>query len=345
MNPSSYVLSQKVDYDCPFCDKTHTLQVRTRLSTALIKSESVEYEQTYFYCPIEDEEFIPSKIMDENLLKARDSYRQNRGLLTSNQLKEIRKNYKLTQKDFSNLLGWGDVTLQRYETKLIQDETYDNCIRIVAENPTYALELLDKHKSAFCNDKYIEIREFIKKTIKEKGNSYLKMQEIKNCYIDFELESDFNGFKKLNLEKINKLLGYFAQFIEPLYKVKMMKLLWYSDAIHFKRYGTSMTGLVYKHLPMGAVPIGYNEILSLPSIEVEEHYINDYIAYRIFPKDDISISAFSFEELDILQLVTNFFKDMKTESVVSYMHDEIAYLETDLDQIIPYSLAQKLRDL
>lgn len=60
-----------------------------------------------------------------------------------------------------------------------------------------------------------------------------------------------------------QLLGYFAQYIESLDKVKWMKLLWYTDALYFKREGKSMTGLVYKHLPLGAVPVAYNELLYL----------------------------------------------------------------------------------
>jgi len=58
------------------------------------------------------------------------------------------------------------------------------------------------------------------------------------------------------------------QFVDKLYKVKLMKLLWYTDAIFFGRYGKSMTGLVYKHLPFGALPIGYDEIISLPTVKV-----------------------------------------------------------------------------
>jgi len=41
-----------------------------------------------------------------------------------------------------------------------------------------------------------------------------------------------------------------------------MKLLWYTDALYFKRYGQSMTGLVYKHMPLGALPVAFDEILN-----------------------------------------------------------------------------------
>jgi putative zinc finger/helix-turn-helix YgiT family protein len=342
MNAPNDLLIKEIQYDCPFCDKTHAIQILKRFTQALVKNEPVDYEQIYYYCSIVDEEFVPAKVMDENLLRARDEYRKKKGLLSSEDIKDIRKNYDLTQKEFSNLLGWGDVTIQRYETKLIQDETYDNLMKMVVEYPSLALELLNKHMNMFQTKRYSEIRDLIKSKIKEKGNYLLKIQEIKNYYIDYEEESDFNGYKLLDLDKVNKTLGYFAQFVNP-YKVKMMKLLWYTDSLHFKKFGTSMTGLVYQHLLMGAVPLGYNEILSLPSITIEEEYFNDYIGYKIHPGEEINLSSFSLEELTIMQNVANFFKNKNTDEVVKYMHDETAYLETNPSQIIPYSLAKKLR--
>ncbi|NLI57166.1 MAG: SocA family protein [Clostridium sp.] len=107
----------------------------------------------------------------------------------------------------------------------------------------------------------------------------MKIQEIKNAYVEYDVKSDYNGYKLLDIEKINAVIGYFAQYIESLYKVKLMKLLWYLDALYFKREGTSMTGLVYKHLPLGAVPIAYNELLYLPAVKVVEDYFDDL--YRI----------------------------------------------------------------
>lgn len=337
------LLIEGAPYECPFCDISHPIEIRKRLAQSLVKNEPVEYEQIYYYCPIDDEEFTPGGIMDHNLLKARDAYRRKKGLLSSDDIKEIRKSYDLTQKEFSNLLGWGDITVQRYETKLIQDATYDNLMRMVAESPSLALKSLDSHKNFFQPERYLEIRTIIKSKIRDKGNYLLRVQEIKNYYIDFEEESDSNGYKILDLDKINCVLGYFAKFVNP-YKVKMMKLLWYTDALHFKWFGTSMTGLVYQHLPLGAVPIGYNELLSLPSVKLEEESFGDYLGYKIYPLEEVSLSSFTFDELNILQNVANFFKDKNTDEVVKYMHKEVAYRETKLNQVIPYSLAQRVME-
>lgn len=337
-----------IEMDCPFCNKIHPLEQRKRLTQSIVKDEIVEHEEVYFSCPLSDEdenEFVPAGLMDENLLRARDAYRQNKGLLTSNEIQNIRNYYGLSQSDFSALLGWGDVTVTRYESKTTQDETYDNLMRMVYNNPMFALECIDKHKDRFTPEKYSRFRKNISIKVEEVGKLYLKRQEIRSQYVNFGEENDLNGYKILDIDKVANVIGYFAQFVNNLYKVKLMKLLWYADAISFGRYGKSMTGLVYTHMPLGALPIAHDEIIALPTVKVIEELICDDISYRIQPNKDINISDFSLEELSILELVATTFKNFKSKEIVEYMHKEKAYVSTSPNQVIPYSLAKQLNEL
>lgn len=288
---------------------------------------------------------MPVSLMDENLLRARDAYRIRNGLLTSKEIIGIRKSYGITQADLSALLGWGDITITRYESKAIQDETYDNILRMVRDNPLFALECLDKHRERFTDEKYKKIRNCLSDSINERGNLYLKKQEINSLYINYQEESDLNGYKKLDIEKLASVIGYFSHFANYLYKVKLMKLLWYADVLHFIRYGKTMTGLVYKHMPYGALPIAFDEIIHLPTVKVTEEIIHDDICYKITPDKAVNVSDFSLDELNVLETVTTRFKDDKARKIVDYMHEEKAYKNTELYQIIPYSLAKCLNEL
>lgn len=336
------------EMDCPICNKTHEIQERRRITQAIVKEEIVDYEEVYFLCPFTDEqenEFVPAAIMGENLMRARNAYRIQKGLLTSNEIACIRGFYGLSQSDFSSLLGWGNVTVTRYESKMIQDETYDEMMRLVYENPLFALECIEKHSNRFSTEKYNRIRNTITKKVEELSSLYLKKKAIKSSYVRFEDRSNLNGNKTLDIEKIANVIGYFAQYVENLYKVKLMKLLWYTDALSFRRHGYSMTGLVYKHMPLGALPLAYAEIISLPTVEAIEEFIDEDICYRIRPKGQISCSAFSHDELNILETVTAKFKDFKTKELIEYMHKEPAYTQTTPNQIIPFSLAKQLNEL
>lgn len=341
-------LINMIESDCPICNKVHSLEMRKRFTQGLVKGEVVDYEEIYYLCPLSDEEeneFVPAGIMDENLLRARDAYRTQKGLLTSKEIAEIRDFYGLTQSDFSAMLGWGDVTVTRYESKTIQDETYDNIMRMTYENPMFALESLDKHKDRFAAEKYKKIRKNIIVKIEELGNLYLKKQEISSLYVNYQDESEFNGYKQLDINKLASVIGYFSHFVNNLYKVKLMKLLWYADSLHFRRHGKSMTGLVYKHMPYGALPIAFDEIIYLPTVKVIEEILYDDIGYKIVPNKEVNVSDFSLEELAVLETVTSTFKNYKSREIVNYMHEEKAYTDTEAYQIIPYSLAKELKDL
>ncbi len=337
-----------INMDCPLCNKTHSLEQRKRHTQSIVKDEVVDFDEIYFFCPLSDEEeneFVTAGLMDGNLLRGRDSYRMKKGLLTSAEIANIRNYYGLSQSDFSAILGWGEVTITRYESKTIQDETYDNIMRMAYENPMFALESLEKHKNRFPLEKYVRLRKNIAVRVAEIGNSHLLVQEIRSLYVDFSEEDEQNGYKLLDLEKVANVMGHFSGVIENLYKIKLMKLLWYSDALFYGRQGRSMTGLVYKHMPLGALPIGYNEIICLPTVKIEEELIYDDISYRIKSTHAVDPSVFTPEELEVLEAVVKKFKPFNTREILEYMHNEPAYTETISNQIIPYSLANQLKDL
>jgi putative zinc finger/helix-turn-helix YgiT family protein len=341
-------LLEMIEMECPICNAVHTIEKRQRDTQSLVKGEEVDYNEVYFLCnecDEEENEFVSAGIMDQNLLKARDAYRRKKSLLTSKEIAEIRKSYGLTQSEYSALLGWGDVTITRYESKTIQDETYDNIMRLSMENPMFTLNCLEKHRDRFYETRFNLIRRVITKRVEEIGSFYLKRQQINSQYVNFDKPSILNGYKTLDIDKLANVIGYFAQFVNNLYKVKLMKLLWYVDTLFFRRHGSSMTGLVYKHMPHGALPIAYDEISTLPTVEVVEELINMDIAYRIIPRQEICLSAFTLNELNVLELIAQTFKDFNTKEIVDYMHKEKAYKETSHQQIISYDLAKQLNDL
>ena len=140
-------LIRKIQMECPLCDKIHEIEERTRIAKTIIKGEEVNYKETYYFCLNSDEdenEFVTGKMENDNLLNARNAYRGTHGLLTSDEIVAIRESYGLSQVDLAKLLGWGEATISRYESKAIQDDAYDNMLRIVRDNPLDALELLQK---------------------------------------------------------------------------------------------------------------------------------------------------------------------------------------------------------
>ncbi|WP_430787236.1 type II TA system antitoxin MqsA family protein [Virgibacillus flavescens] len=337
---------KKLTYSCPFCDTVHEISVIKDKTQALVHNTPVEYEGIFYYCSIEDDKFSPKEIVNQNLLAAKDSYRALNGLLTSYEIKEARALYEVNQKEFANMLGWGDVTIQRYENKSIQDETYDQKLRFVRDNPKLAIDELERHKDKFDQARYKEIRGTISDFVETKSVRYLYKEIIESLYMEYKEESHESGYKKLDLEKTLDMIAFFAQHNSGLDKVKLTKLLWYADFLFCKKYGIGMSGQVYKHVPLGVVPIAYDEILKYAQthIVVSEAYVDDTIVYNVLPKQNVNLSKFSIDEISVLQAVLKKFDKLGSKSMLDYVHKEIPYQATSDGETIPYNLAKEIND-
>ncbi len=341
-------LIRRIYIDCPLCDKVHEIEERIRSTSSIIKGEEISYDERFYFCPESDEEeceFETGSMMNTNLMSARNAYRKAHHLLTSDEIIAIRESYGLTQVELAKLLGWGEATISRYESKAIQDEAYDNMLRIVKDNPLKAIEFLDKNRDKFSGLKRMQIRSNLVERLDSYGKEFLTRQTLMGEYVKYSELSDFNGYKILDIDKIERIVSYYAERISNLYKVKLMKMLWYADALSFKMYGKSMMGLVYSHEPMGALPVGHYAIINLENINVREEEGYDSTKYHFFPNCATDKTELSTCEKGILDRVVSKFKNYNAADIVNYMHEETAYKNTNSGELIPYSLAKDIRGI
>lgn len=334
--------------DCPLCDKKHEVEERKRLTSITIKGDKVFYEERFFCCVNVDEEeneFETGVMANENLMNARNAYRVLHGLLTSEEIVGIRESYGLSQVDLARLLGWGEATISRYESKAIQDEAYDTMLRMIKDNPLVALELLKKNEDKFSETKRKYVRSKIVDKLDSYGKEYLTRQALEAEYANFDKINEFNGYIVLDIDKIEAMVSYIAEGISNLFKVKLMKMLWYADALSFKRRGVSMTGMVYRHESMGALPIGHYSLMNLENLNVREEESNNYdLMLHVYPSEGMDYSILTDEDRTILDDVIKKFKNYKAKDIIEYMHREIAYTKTKAGEIIPFSLAKEIRN-
>ncbi|CDA89741.1 zinc finger/helix-turn-helix protein [Firmicutes bacterium CAG:238] len=338
----------KIFMDCPICGNSHEVEIRERKAKILIKGEEIVYQEKFFFCANSDDEeceFQSGKMMNENLSNARNAYREKHGLLTSEEIVEIRRIYHLSQVELSKLLGWGEATISRYESKAIQDEVYDNVLQNLKNNPASAFEYLEKNKAEFSLEKYLEIKTAILQKIESYGKEYLARQSLESEYAKYTEKCDANGNTILDIDKIEGSISYLAEKIDALYKVKLMKLLWYIDALSFKFRGCAITGLVYTHQKMGALPIGHYKVMNLENVLFDEIEDERYdVMYRFKGNEKIEKKCLTQDDYAILDCVINKFGSYSGKELMEYMHKESAYLNTEMNEIIPFSLAKEIRD-
>ncbi|MBR4902894.1 MAG: DUF4065 domain-containing protein [Victivallales bacterium] len=319
------------------------MEKKLQLAHAIVKGEKVHYHELFFVCGnCEDgeNEFIPADAMDENLLAARNAYRSAHGMFTSYMIVDLRKSYGLTQRELSNMLGWGGATISRYESKMIQDETHDEILHVVSEDALEAMKYLEKNKGNFDEKRFGEIAAAIQEKISRTSLNYMTQKLLEARYMEFKSRDDLTGGTKLDIGKICSMASYFAQKCHGgLFKVKLMKLLWYADAVFYREHGHAMSGLVYQHKPLGALPVGHYELMGV--ISHEELYDNfEETAYKILPSENYDESCFTEDELNVLNKVVSHFKSYTGKEMADVMHKEDAYVLTADQAYIPYSLAK-----
>ncbi len=149
----------------------------------------------------------------------------------------------------------------------------------------------------------------------------------------------------LSLDKVVDVIRYFAAStkVTSLYKVKLIKLMWYADALAYKNRGFAITGLVYQALPMGAVPVGHNFIIDLKDIPCEEVDMGETNAYYFAIKEATVFPALSDEDIEILDVIIEKLGRMSKDEIISFMHKERAYVETVPRDVISFKYAESLQ--
>ena len=215
---------------------------------------------------------------------------------------------------------------------------------MVSDDPSKALELIDKNRDRFDFDRYSEIRSNILALIEKYGRVYTSRNNLAIYYSSYNSENDNNGNTLLNIEKIEAIISYMAERVKNLYTVKLNKMLWFVDSLSFSIKDKAMTGLIYLHLPMGAVPIGYKAMIALDNVNTEEGGFDYPNSLRFLPNYNLKDDILDDEEKKIIDNVIDKFKDYSGKEISEYMHNEQAYKLTKANEIIPFSYSKDMRD-
>lgn len=215
--------------------------------------------------------------------------------------------------------------------------------------------------------------QFIKDQREKQGLTYDKMAELadmsRSSY--FALE---RGDKKLTLEEAVRIADIFGIDVQNLLagmvpnykkyrqmilaylrmaeasnitlkKTKLAKLLYFADFVWYFQTSQSMSGLAYRKIEYGPVPDEYFRVLDEMSeqscIEVEKKDVDGKTMYEIsetFVSAIEELDLLSSEEMSLIEIVWNKWKNANTTQIVQYTHNQFPYKNVDMNQIIPYDL-------
>lgn len=328
---------------CMCCMEEHEVRTVRVREQNVFKGVEVSYDATYEYCEPADEYIATEEMLSANDMAMKNAYRQAMGLLTTEQIGAIRAKYGISQSDLAALLGWGGKTITRYESHQVQDIAHNTILVKLDSDPEWFIELLKSARERISPEAYAKYMTTAAALFENAQDEYLR-KSIYAQYARYADDFQSTGGTPLNLDKVVDVVNYFANALEVmgLYLVKLMKLLWYSDALAWKRSGRSMTGLVYRALPMGAVPVAYKSLIDLKGIEYEEVGSGENVGNRFLRTAHTTYPTLTQADVDVLNAVIRRFGQETKDAIVECMHGETAYLKTARGNVIQYKYAAEL---
>jgi putative zinc finger/helix-turn-helix YgiT family protein len=324
---------------CPNCEKDSPLDIVQKVEEFNVRGEIIPVEVEYYKCQECGEEFENSKSTIDPYEIAYREYRARKGMLQPEEIRQFRTSRGLTQKEFSDLLGIGIATLNRYENGALQSEAHDRAMRL-AMDPRNFLYLISNARGRLSD---LKRQKIISQLTEETEESWLEIT--KKVFGNYSADI-YSGYKKFELGKFFEATKFFC-FQDRIFKTKLMKLLFYADFGHFKKYSVSITGARYARLPYGPVPDQFERwlaalVLDDESIQKEEDWNYDYPGEVYVSVTAPDLTIFSPSELRVLAAVKEVFQNFNAKKISDISHSERGYQETEISQLISYDYASVL---
>ena len=331
---------------CRNCEEYTDVTLGMEEEVYNVRGEPIEIEAEVAIC-----QKCGARIFDEerdsrNLEVAYGRYREKHNLLLPDEIRRTREKYVLSQRALSRLLGWGEITIHRYENGAIQDKAHDSTLRLI-EDPRNMQILFEANRSKLPSYTVARLEKSIAGFLQEnrEHSFHISLERlVSHPYSDLT-----SGYKEYDLDKLENMILYLVKRLDGEFITKLNKMLWYCDFLHFKGTSVSITGAQYVHLQYGPVPSGYDFIIGMMQRErlldkkeiifdTREDVVGEKLIALVKPDEGM----FSEEEVQIMNFVTDTFRNYTATSIKNKSHKEAAYVKSEDGEIISYEYAKEL---
>jgi uncharacterized phage-associated protein len=314
----------------PFTDGEATLHYEQK--NIEFRKDMFSAVQLYYKCNDTGEEFTTTVLDEINISQVYNQYREKYCIPFPDEIREIREQYEISAAKMSEILGFGANSYRQYEAGDIPTVASGRLI-LAAKDPGEFKKFLDASRTIIGDKDYDRFTHRADKLIR---------QLLENPWDNLFTEHIFNnarpteytGFRKPSLARIAMVIAFFSESINRLWKTKLNKLLFYSDFLHYKRSGHSISGIAYRAIPFGPVPSEYEKLYiklsddNFANIELVEFNDGNY-GEAIRPAEKFDATLFTNDELETLQAVAQRFGKFNTKQIVEVSHQEKAWVENE----------------
>lgn len=322
---------------CPFCMTRHSISHVEVEQPDFYLKQNVSYPAIYSLCTISNEQWSNEEQQRKNSIRMKDAYRKTVGLLTSQEIMDIRRKYNISQDALATVLGWGKKTITRYETVSIQDRVHDDVLRKIDSDPLWFFDFVQRSKFEI-DQKHLEKYMLSLKKNKRNTTSEVSEKSLYLEYYDVEINEQV-GNVRFDSYKIQSIINYCARNIENLSKINVSNLLFVADLLYYKSHDLGITGLAYTIKNNIILPKGFDDILRLERIRMTETFDNDYSLFKIENDPSVTMDNLSEAEKKTLETV------IKNKDYFEEFIKEMAFkrrVDSDtMEEILTYNIAKQ----
>ncbi len=331
---------------CPYCRKEVDYKVEKRDVKEFRGIEINTYENVAI-CKECNQDLYINKLENENNTRIYNAYREKAHIITPKDIINLREKYNISQRELTAILGFGKMTINRYERGGVPTKSQSDYIKILIDNKD---KFTEKVEEAFKENRINE--KTYKKVINEKLDTNIIEKEIQDNirnYLKYALNRKpdiYNGYMSLNLEKIENIISYIASKVDNLTITSMNKYLWFVDMLSFNLRGIAITGLTYQNQQFGPTIIDkkYDEISLLNDKYTREDIeIKNGNMTKIISNKNYDLNQISSEEKKIIDVIIKKLKNKTVNDISELSHHEDGWKKTKRFEKISFEYALNLK--
>jgi len=145
---------------CPNCEHQAETKVIRQWKKIEFRKSTYRVEEEFLRCEKCAHEFDSFELLDP-LVAVYALYREEKGMVRPDQIKALRKEYGLKQKELAAILKFGAVTLSRYENDSLQDEAHDTLLRLAMSPEGLAVLLKQVQPGTLPAERIVELERLV----------------------------------------------------------------------------------------------------------------------------------------------------------------------------------------
>lgn len=327
---------------CPYCKKEVEYRIEKR-DLKEFRGIEVNTFENVAICNECNQDLYVNKIEDENNERIYKIYREKANIIKAEDIIKLREKYDISQRELTSILGFGKMTINRYERGGLPTKSQSDYIKLLIENDD---KFIEKVKEAYEKNNINE--KTYKKIVSEEVEKDISKKEVQDNirrYLKSVLNRKpdiYNGYKSLDLEKVENIISYIASKVKNLTITSLNKYLWYIDMLSFNKRAVAITGLTYQNQKFGPTIVykKYDELSLLDDkyqredIETENGNTTKIISNNNFNLDKISSS-----EKEIIDTIIKLLKNKKVTDISEMSHREDGWRKTKKFEQISFEYA------